>query len=113
MQLIFSGKHNGSAECSIEHEDIVLQLDDWELNPEDIVIDEKLGEGAFGEVYKGIVAETHNNPHLEGFLVRNGSGYVALKFLKGNEFYYTAQSKTEYQLRGSFWFRATRFYKGD
>ena len=86
MQLIFSGVHNSSTECSVEHVDSILQLDDWELSPEDIFIDEKLGEGAFGEVYRGIVAETHNNPHIEGFLARNSSGYVALKFLKGNEF---------------------------
>ena len=82
MQLIFSGRHNESAECSAEHG--IMQLDDWELSPEDIVIDEKLGEGAFGEVYRGIVAETRNNPRVEGFLVRSGNGYVALKFLKGN-----------------------------
>ena len=42
MQLIFSGRHNESAECSAEHG--IMQLDDWELSPEDIVIDEKLGE---------------------------------------------------------------------
>lgn len=67
----------------VENGTTMLQPDDWEISPEGIIMDEKLGEGAFGEVYKGIVAETYNNPRIEGFLKKNSNGYVAVKFLKG------------------------------
>ena len=62
----------------VEHDATV-----WEISPEGIVMDEKLGEGTFGEVYKGIVVETYNNPHIEGFLKKNNIGHVVVKFLKG------------------------------
>ena len=82
MQLIFSSAVTPKS-VVVEHDTIMLQPDDWEISPEGIVMDEKLGEGAFGEVYKGIVAETYNNPRIEGFLKKNSNGYVAVKFLKG------------------------------
>ena len=82
LQLIFSSAMMPNS-AVVENGTTMLQPDDWEISPEGIIMDEKLGEGAFGEVYKGIVAETYNNPHIEGFLKRNGNGYVAVKFLKG------------------------------
>ncbi len=57
--------------------------DDWELFPSDIVVGESLGEGAFGEVYKGLLKgpltcskikpEYRNAIHVS----------VAIKLLKG------------------------------
>ena len=102
MQLIFSGRHTSPTE---EHTDITMQLDNWELNRKGIVVDEKLGEGAFGVVYRGIIAETYNNPHVKAFLTRNGDRYVALKFLRGNKC--CSQIHIYFTHRGSFGFRET------
>ena len=76
MHSIFKGEHNGSIE---QH---ALQVDDWELNHKSIITDEKLGEGAFGVVYRGTIMETCNNPHVRPLLARNGIAHVAVKFLK-------------------------------
>ena len=103
MQLIFSGRHTSPTE---KHTDSTMQLDNWELNRKGIVVDEKLGEGAFGVVYRGIIAETYNNSYVKAFLTRNGDRYVALKFLRGNKCC-SQIHKTYFTHRGSFRFRET------
>ena len=74
MHSILKGEHNGSIE---QHK---LQVDDWELNHKSVITDEKLGEGAFGVVYRGTIIE--NNSHVRALLARNGNAHVAVKFLK-------------------------------
>ena len=32
-----------------------FMMDEWELSPSEIIMDRCLGEGAFGEVYKGVL----------------------------------------------------------
>lgn len=84
MRRIFSVRNPEEMDHNMGLEGTLLQLDVWELNPDGIVLDEKLGEGAFGEVYRGILVETCNDPRMETFLRRNcGGGFVAIKFLKG------------------------------
>ena len=83
MRRIFSTRNTEQMDPYMGLEGNLLQLDDWELSPDGIVPDEKLGEGAFGEVYKGILVETYNDPRLETFLMKNSGGFVAMKYLKG------------------------------
>jgi len=54
--------------------DIVDQLpiDEWEKSPDVVVLQEQLGSGNFGEVYKAIVTKTSTGPTLG-----------AVKLLKG------------------------------
>ena len=54
-----------------------LQLDDWEISPDQIIMDCMLGEGAFGEVYKGLI-KGNTNKHGSNDL----ENIVAVKLLK-------------------------------
>ena len=60
-----------------------LTTDDWEIPASQIIIDESLGEGAFGEVYKGVITEPISNPRVCALLKQNYSSFVAVKLLKG------------------------------
>ena len=33
----------------------LLMADEWEVPPSELIVEQSLGEGAFGEVYKGIL----------------------------------------------------------
>ena len=59
-----------------------LTTDDWEIPAAHVVIDESLGEGAFGEVYKGVITESLNNPKVRALMNQSYSSYVAVKLLK-------------------------------
>ena len=58
--------------------------DEWEINPTQVTIEDPLGEGAFGEVYKGYLKGPLGNcflkpEHRSAVIVP-----VAVKLLKGN-----------------------------
>ena len=55
--------------------------DPWEILPHEIIIDHKIADGNFGEVYKANLASVPTRPH-EG--VRAGES-VAIKLLKGEQ----------------------------
>ena len=60
-----------------------LQLDEWEVFASCVIIGDKLGEGAFGEVYRGIVSGDSNSPRLNAYLRYKEKPFVAVKLLKG------------------------------
>ena len=54
-----------------------LPVDSWEISPDSIIMDTMLGEGQFGEVYKGLIKDEYvNNPYFKG------SECVAVKILR-------------------------------
>ena len=59
--------------------------DDWELLPMDILIDETLGEGAFGEVYKGFLKGPITCSKVKPSYRNAVHLPVAIKLLKGKE----------------------------
>ena len=59
------------------------EVDEWEISPTEIIMEDSLGEGAFGEVYKAIVKGPLRSTKLRPNL-RNGIAVpVAIKLLKG------------------------------
>lgn len=62
---------------------VELRTDEWELLPEQVFIEETLGEGAFGEVYKGVVKGPLSNPKVRHLVKTNICITVAIKLLKG------------------------------
>lgn len=60
-----------------------LAVDTWEAPAQCIIIDQRLGEGSFGEVYRGIVRGDYSNPHLAAYHRQKLHPYVAVKLLKG------------------------------
>ena len=62
-----------------------LTLDDWEVAPSDIVVDDSLGEGAFGEVYKGFLKGPITCSKVKPQYRNAVHVGVAIKLLKGTE----------------------------
>ena len=57
-------------------------LDEWEISTNDIIVDQLLGRGAFGEVYKGVIRGPLENPKIS-IVLRQAIGVpVAIKLLK-------------------------------
>ena len=59
--------------------------DEWELCPTDITVDDLLGEGAFGEVYKGFLKGPLSNTRVKPEYRNLLHIPVAIKLLKGND----------------------------
>ena len=64
---------------------VELRTDEWELLPEQVIIEDTLGEGAFGEVYKGVVKGPLSNPKIRHLMKTNICIIVAIKLLKGKQ----------------------------
>ena len=60
------------------------QKDEWEIPANEVIIEDCLGEGAFGEVYKGIVKCPIINPKVRPSVKNAICTPVAIKLLKGN-----------------------------
>ena len=60
-----------------------VPVDDWEVSPSDIVVDESLGEGAFGEVYKGFLKGPLTCNKVKPSYRNAVHVGVAIKLLKG------------------------------
>lgn len=58
--------------------------DEWELDPANILVDQFLREGAFGEVYKGFLNGPLSNTKVKPEFRNLFHIPVALKLLKGN-----------------------------
>ena len=57
-------------------------MDEWEISTNDIIMEEHLGEGAFGEVYKGVIRGPLGNPKISAILRHSIGVPVAIKMLK-------------------------------
>ena len=77
-------KHTITAAGSPDFDHMIdeLQLDDWEVPASSIIIDKKLGEGAFGEVYRGVVRGDSDSARLITHLQDKDKPFVAVKLLK-------------------------------
>ena len=56
--------------------------DEWEVSIDDIIMEQQLGEGAFGEVYKGVIRRPLGNPKISTILRHSIGVPVAIKMLK-------------------------------
>ena len=59
-----------------------LIQDEWEVAATEVIVERQLGEGAFGEVYKGVIKGPLRNPKISPFLKQSIGIPVALKLLK-------------------------------
>ena len=57
-------------------------VDEWEISTDDIIMEEQLGKGAFGDVYKGVIRVPLENPKLNTILRKAIGVPVAIKMLK-------------------------------
>ncbi len=57
--------------------------DEWEVSPSSVTIEDPLGEGAFGEVYKGLLKGPLTNSKLKPAYRNMVIVSVAIKLLKG------------------------------
>ena len=57
-------------------------LDEWDISPDDVIVEQLLGEGAFGEVYKGVIRGPLENPKISAVLRQAIGVPVAIKLLK-------------------------------
>lgn len=81
--LRISNHHRAGEQEGAEEALQPLPMDSWEIPPDCIIMDTKLGEGQFGEVYKGILmGKDISNPHFKG------SEFVAVKILKCESCWY-------------------------
>ena len=61
----------------------LVSQDDWELSPSDIIVDDSLGEGAFGLVYKGFLKGPITCSKVKPAYRKAVHVSVAIKLLKG------------------------------
>jgi serine/threonine protein kinase len=68
-------------EEGMEDDDVFqpVMVDSWEISPDYIIMDCMLGEGQFGQVYKGMIKGIVNNPYFKG----SQASFVAVKILRG------------------------------
>ena len=58
----------------------LLALDEWEVEREKIVMNRKLGEGAFGMVYGGEMGDDHGQwVGVRGLQIINGKKHLVFK----------------------------------
>ena len=75
--LWISNHHRAGEQEGAEEALQSLPVDSWEIPPDCIIMDTKLGEGQFGGVYKGILmSKDINKPYFKG------SEFVEVKILK-------------------------------
>lgn len=61
-------------------------LDEWEIPAGQVIIENRLGEGCFGEVYQGTIKGTISNPKIQASLKNTICPVVAIKLLKSKNF---------------------------
>ena len=77
----------GGAKRSLSSQkEMLITADEWEIPPEQVVIEGNIGEGAFGEVLKGVVKGPLSNPKVPRALKSSICIPVAIKMLKSKNF---------------------------
>ena len=56
--------------------------DEWEISNDDVIVEQLVGKGAFGEVYKGVIRGPLENPKISAVLRQAIGVPVAIKLLK-------------------------------
>ena len=64
------------------HIDKAPLLDEWEVSANEVIVEQQLGEGAFGEVFKGAMKGPIRNPKISSGLKHTIGLPVAIKLLK-------------------------------
>ena len=77
--LMFTG---GTKKVLTPQKDILITTDEWEISPGQVIVEDSIGEGAFGEVLKGTVKGPLTNPKIPSALKNAICIPVAIKMLK-------------------------------
>lgn len=72
----------GTKKAFTPQTDMLITTDDWELPPNQVIVEDNIGEGAFGEVLKGTVKGPLSNPKVPAALKSAICIPVAIKMLK-------------------------------
>ena len=64
---------------AVDEDGLLSPMDEWEVSPADIIMENFLGEGNFGEVYKGYV---NDSAERSQFVSATGPVKVAIKLIK-------------------------------
>lgn len=79
IDLMFTG---GTKRTLMSHKELLITADEWEIPPEQVIVEESIGEGAFGEVLKGTLKGPLSNPKVPRALKTSICIPVAIKMLK-------------------------------
>ena len=60
-------------------------MDEWEIPANEVIMEKLLGEGAFGEVYKGVIKCPIVNPKVRTLVENAFCTPVAIKLLKSKK----------------------------
>ena len=60
---------------------VIPIFDEWEIPTDDVIFEQLLGEGAFGEVYKGVIRGPLENPKISAVLRQAIDVPVTIKLL--------------------------------
>ena len=76
-------KHPASFQPAVNPQ--LPEIDEWEIPPTEVIMEDCLGEGAFGEVYKGVVKGPIKCNRVMPSLRNAIAVPVAVKVLKGEQ----------------------------
>ena len=82
MDLMFTG---GAKKSLSSRKELLITADEWEIPPEQVIVEGNIGEGAFGEVLKGAVKGPLSNPKVPRALKSSICIPVAIKMLKSKQ----------------------------
>ena len=83
MSVFIKGRRTLATNALELHKMESPMLDAWEIPASHVIIEKRLGEGCFGEVFKGSIPGPISNPSLEPTLKNKPYQTVAVKLLKG------------------------------
>ena len=72
----------GTKKSFLSQKDMLVTADEWEIPPSQVIVEDSIGEGAFGEVMKGTVKGPLSNLKVPRALKSAICIPVAIKMLK-------------------------------